>query len=338
VISAPSHLKIGELYTNEEIFRGLGVGNAGGLRYKLENEKVARAAVFTSIPSARKLSENPYHDRIENEVLIYTAAGREGDQTLAGVNQRLPNQAELDFPIHGFLLIANRKDTTTGPKRWQYLGLLEYLRHFRDSQIDSRGNLRNVWVFELRVHSHSREILLEQDAKIMHEILEESRRKNQTNESDQSVALRVSEEDSTSILNSLKIEALRGKLLAVPPRRFEHLLKDLLAVTGFTKIEVTRFSQDGGIDLNAHSNSWALGNCLLQIQAKRWAHTVGRKEVAELRGSLQPFAKGTLVTTSHFTKSALLEAREIGKLPIHLVDGYDLARAIIDFNVDGLCV
>ena len=63
---------------------------------------------------------------------------------------------------------------------------------------------------------------------------------------------------------------------------------------------------------------WALGDWLVQIQAKRWIHTVGRKEVAELRGSLQPFARGTIVTTSHFSKAALTESREHGKSPIHL--------------------
>ena len=62
--------------------------------------------------------------------------------------------------------------------------------------------------------------------------------------------------------------------------------------------------------MNAYSGValWAFGDCLVQIQAKRWIHTVGRKEVAELRGSLQPFARGTLITTSHFSKAALTEA------------------------------
>jgi restriction endonuclease Mrr len=80
----------------------------------------------------------------------------------------------------------------------------------------------------------------------------------------------------------------------------------------------------------------ALGDCLLQVQAKRWMHTVGRKEVAELRGSLQPFARGTIITTSHFSKAALTEAVERGKNPIHLVDGFELSRTIITNNAEAI--
>ena len=67
---------------------------------------------------------------------------------------------------------------------------------------------------------------------------------------------------------------------------------------------------------------------LVQVQAKRWLHTVGRREVAQLRGSLQPFARGALVTTSHFSKAAITESTEEGKIPIVLVDGYSFASLV----------
>ncbi len=55
-----------------------------------------------------------------------------------------------------------------------------------------------------------------------------------------------------------------------------------------------------------------------------------RKEVAELRGSLQPFARGAVVTTSHFSKAAISEACEEGKNPITLVDGFRLSKVVLD--------
>jgi restriction endonuclease Mrr len=73
---------------------------------------------------------------------------------------------------------------------------------------------------------------------------------------------------------------------------------------------------------------WPLENLLLQVQAKRWLHSVGRKEVAELRGSLQPFARGAVVTTSHFSKAAIREASEPGKNPIVLLDGQRFATLV----------
>jgi len=45
---------------------------------------------------------------------------------------------------------------------------------------------------------------------------------------------------------------------------------------------------------------------------------------------LQPFAMGTLVTTSHFSRAAINEASEAGKNPITLVDGPRLARIILE--------
>ena len=70
-------------------------------------------------------------------------------------------------------------------------------------------------------------------------------------------------------------------------------------------------------------------NTLVQVQAKRWLHSVGRKEVAELRGSLQQFARGVVITTSHFSKAAISEANEEGKNPIGLIDGYKLSTVVL---------
>jgi restriction system protein len=110
----------------------------------------------------------------------------------------------------------------------------------------------------------------------------------------------------------------------------------LLVHCGFSDVCVTRYSADGGVDVNARTGGgiWIFENVLVQIQAKRWLHSVGRKEVAELRGSLQPFARGAVVTTSHFSKAAINEASEEGKNPIALVDGVRLSKVVIDEQFD----
>jgi hypothetical protein len=58
-----------------------------------------------------------------------------------------------------------------------------------------------------------------------------------------------------------------------------------LLAKGFHRATVTRFRQDGGIDVKAYAGPgmWAIKDLLIQTQAKRWLHTVGRKDVAELR-------------------------------------------------------
>jgi hypothetical protein len=76
-------LSIGQSYSNEEIYQALGVGNAGGVRIKIDSQGgVRRAALFTSTSTVRQISENPYKDRIEGDVLVYTGAGRSGDQAI----------------------------------------------------------------------------------------------------------------------------------------------------------------------------------------------------------------------------------------------------------------
>ena len=176
---------------------------------------VTGAVLMTSMPSVRKARENPYHDRIENGPLTYTAAGREGDQTLAGMNKRLPTQLTLDFPIHCFLIVASRDDKTIGPKRWRYLGLLEYIRHFPDTQINTRGILRKVWVFEFRIHANSPQVPVKFDRRVMSDILRESRGQNPVSEEERTVSGPGSL--ATPDIDPLRVEAVRGRLLNVTP-------------------------------------------------------------------------------------------------------------------------
>lgn len=318
---------IGQLYSNEEIFKTLKVANAGGIRLSIQEKAVMRAAIMTSVQDFHITGENPYHDRLESDILTYTAAGKIGEQTLAGVNNRIIEQKDFNFPIHGFVLVASRRDKSVGPKRWKYLGLLEYLRHYPDTQLDSDGRVRKVWIFEFKIHHEPKTVPLDLDVNISNQTLVESRK--HSIESDDEI---VNESEQEQVENLEQIELVRGKLLVMEPKRFEFFIKDLLIHTGFTEVCVTKYSADGGVDVNAKASGrmWIFESTFVQVQAKRWLHSVGRKEVAELRGSLQPFAKGAVITTSHFSKAALNEANEEGKNPIALVDGFRLSKVIVD--------
>jgi len=333
--TAISQFTVGQFYTAEEIQNSLGVGNAGGVRLSLgDSGEVRRAVVLTSPVTVRQAKENPYHDRIENGILVYTGAGREGDQSLGGVNKRFPQQLTESFPIYGFTLIASRRDRDVGPRRWRFLGLLEFMRHYPDSQVDTRGEIRKVWLFEFRIHEEPATVSVVADRTICAELLAESRLLNQFRVEDREI-ISLSHETTDETEDPELIEAVRARLLAAEPQRFEQFVRDLLEQSGFARATVTRFSQDGGIDVNAYAGPtlWPLRETLLQVQAKRWLHTVGRKEVAELRGSLQPYARGAVVTTSHFSRAAVLEASEAGKLPIVLVDGYELGKLSMKHSV-----
>jgi HJR/Mrr/RecB family endonuclease len=322
-------LAVGQLYSNEEIFKSLKVSNAGGIRLSLQDKTVLRATIMTSVQDLHGAGENPYHDRLEGGILIYTAAGKLGQQTLAGVNNRLIEQKTLNFPIHGFVLVASRRDKVVGPKRWKYLGLLEYLRHYPDTQLDADGKVRKVWLFEFKIHHEQESLPLYLVAAISNQMLIASRLLVAKNSEDDDV---IDESGRQETENFERIEQVRCKLLAMGPKDFEFFLKNLLLHCGYSDVCVTRFSADGGVDVNARAGAriWMFENTLVQVQAKRWLHSVGRKEVAELRGSLQPFARGALVTTSHFSRAAINEAREDGNNPITLVDGFRLSKVVLD--------
>jgi hypothetical protein len=324
-------LVVGQLYSNEEIFRSLKVSNAGGIRLSLQDRAVMRVVVMTSVQGLHGAGENPYQDRLEAGILTYTAAGKTGQQTLAGANNRLIEQATFNFPIHGFVLVASRRDTTVGPKRWKYLGLLEYLRHYPDTQLDADGKVRKVWLFEFKIHHDPQVLPLADEAAISNQILVDSRHHGGRHRDDDEI---VDERDNHQAADFESIERVRGRLLAMDPRSFEFFVKDLLLHCGYSDVCVTKFSADGGVDVNARAGGriWIFEDTLVQVQAKRWLHSVGRKEVAELRGSLQPFAKGAVITTSHFSKAAINEAGEDGKSPIALVDGFRLSRVVLEEN------
>jgi hypothetical protein len=320
--------EVGAYYSNEEIYKSLGVGNAGGVRTTLSpNGDVRRLVVMTAVESARAKSENPYHDRLEGDVLIYTGAGKSGDQSLSGGSARIAHQIEEKFPIYGFVLTGSRRDASRGNKRWAFLGLLEFLRCYRDKQLDSRGQPRSVWMFEMRVHPSPAKVAKDFDAELTSGILGD--RKARLPIEDRDVVNPATSQEPQAY-DYAALELVRSSLLAYDSKRFEHVISHLLVQTGFQDVEVTKYSQDGGIDVNARPGPtcWPVRHLLLQVQAKRWVHTVGRKEVAELRGSLQPHSAGCIITTSHFSRAALTEAQAIGKTAIGLVEGYELADLI----------
>jgi hypothetical protein len=325
--------QVGELYSHEDIYSSLEVGNAGGIRPCLGKDgEVRRVVLMTSLPTAKVLRENPYHDRVEGDVLVYTAAGLEGRQEFSGINRRLLGQREIPYPIYAFCNIGSRRDAKLGQRRWKFLGLLQYLRHFFEKQIDARGQQRDSVVFELRIHDESRDVTVKHEQQLSASICAKDFDLNSRNGDEREVETRTGESSALAqAVDGTVAESTRRVLLSLPPVRFEHVVKKALEKTGFEQVAVTRYTGDGGIDVNATAgpNLWPYRGALVQVQAKRWLHTVGRREVAELRGSLQPNASGAIVTTSFYSRSAIQEATDGRKKPIVLINGLEFAAILV---------
>ncbi len=238
--------KVGETYTNDQIRFSLDLENLGGIRPALDPQgNLRHVAIMTATEDSGRLSsENPYHDRIEGGVLIYTAQGREGDQALAGRNKRLLEQYASPTPFFGFVNI--------GRQTYRFLGLLELLRHYQENQSDTRGNLRKVWLFEFRIHEMPEVIPINEALSISASILTESRRINPLGSPEREIATVTEGIDEVTEQTVASIEAIRARMFQFSPHEFEHFIKIVLERNGFVNVTVTRASGDGGIDANAY--------------------------------------------------------------------------------------
>jgi restriction system protein len=116
------------------------------------------------------------------------------------------------------------------------------------------------------------------------------------------------------------------------PTAFEWLVRAVLARLGYADIEVTKPSNDGGVDLRARLVAKGVTNIKTAVQAKRTA-SVSRPVVQNLRGSLSAHESGLLVTSGHFTDSAEREAQEPTRVPIALIDGAKLVEFMLEFGI-----
>jgi hypothetical protein len=314
---------VGQHYTNDQIRFALELENLGGIRPSIDSRKNLRHLAIMTVAdeSGRLLSENPYHDRIEGDVITYTAQGREGDQQLLGRNKRLIEQYTIPVPFYGF---AN-----VGRQTYRFLGLLELLRHYTEMQADIRGNLRKVWLFEFRIHKNPNIVTIVQAAAISAELISESRKQNRFIDLEREVT--EVGEDRTGEINRFEIEKIRFQLVQIPPFNFEHLVKALMERSGFFDVSVTSTTGDGGIDINAlvDNSSDFFASTHVQAQVKRWRHAIGNVEINNFRGALSTTAKGVFITTSHYTRAAVLESQHKSKLSITLIDGIKLSSMVI---------
>ncbi len=92
-------------------------------------------------------------------------------------------------------------------------------------------------------------------------------------------------------------------------REFEEFTADLLRAMGY-QARVTPFSQDGGIDVIAHTDALGIEPPIIKVQCKHTASTRGRPDVQQLIGTLAPNEAGLFVTLGAFSADAVALERE----------------------------
>lgn len=129
-------------------------------------------------------------------------------------------------------------------------------------------------------------------------------------------------------------EQITDLLLNMSPYAFEKLAQRLLRECGFSDVEVTKKSGDGGIDGTGKLRINGIFSFNVAFQCKRYKGAVGAPEIRDFRGSLSTnIEKGVLITTGSFTRAALEEASSEGKRLIDLMDGEELINKLAEYGI-----
>ena len=123
-------------------------------------------------------------------------------------------------------------------------------------------------------------------------------------------------------------------LLQMSPSAFERLCQRLLRESGFTQVEVTGRSGDGGIDGIGVLRLGGFLSIRVLFQCKRYKGSIGTGVVRDFRGAMVGRTdKGLIVTTGNFTPAAKREATRDGAPEIDLVDGEQLIDKVKELSL-----
>ena len=129
-------------------------------------------------------------------------------------------------------------------------------------------------------------------------------------------------------------EQITSILQNLDPFAFERLAQRLLRECGFSDVQVTKRSGDGGIDGTGKLRIQGIFSFNVAFQCKRYKGQVGASAIRDFRGSLGTnIEKGVLITTGAFTKAAKEEASSEGKRLIDLMDGEELINKLAEYGI-----
>jgi len=120
----------------------------------------------------------------------------------------------------------------------------------------------------------------------------------------------------------------------ISPDAFERLCQRILRESGFTSVEVTGQSGDGGIDGKGVVRLGGLLSFHVIFQCKRYQGSISPSVVRDFRGAMVGRAdKGLLITTGTFTREAKKEAQRDGAPPLDLIDGESLVAKLRELGM-----
>jgi restriction system protein len=146
-----------------------------------------------------------------------------------------------------------------------------------------------------------------------------------------STSVAEADEDETEMAWHLQ---LHQTLMKLSPDAFERLTQRLLRESGFTQVEVTGKSGDGGIDGKGIAQVAGFLSFYVLFQSKRYQAAITSSQIRDFRGAMQGRTdKGLFITTSTFTRDAIKEATRDGAPPVDLINGEQLVQRLKELRL-----
>ena len=255
----------------------------------------------------------------------------------SGKNDEILDQIILDMNISDEIAdIQHKGRTNKSELSYQADWARTYLRQYGVIENSARG----VW--SIRPDYVSVETL--DSKKIVDAVLEENRKRRENKapvSSSHTVVEEGPEDDDPSndyaeYPDEVKPwrEQLADVLQNMDPYAFERLSQRVLRECGFSQVEVTKKSGDGGIDGTGKLRINGIFSFNVAFQCKRYKGLVGASEIRDFRGSLTTdIEKGVMITTGSFSKAAKEEASNPGKQQIDLIDGEEFMNKIAEYGI-----
>lgn len=153
---------------------------------------------------------------------------------------------------------------------------------------------------------------------------EEKTKATHESATDVTVLQKVADEPNADRIDQHTRDFIARVLLQdLSPAEFEEFTADLLRALGY-QARVTAFSQDGGIDVIAHTDPLGINPPIIKVQCKQSSATRGRPDVQQLIGTLAHNEAGLFVTLGSFSADALALERE--RQNLRLFSGADVTN------------
>lgn len=118
------------------------------------------------------------------------------------------------------------------------------------------------------------------------------------------------------------------------PSAFERLIQRILREKGFSQVEITGKSGDGGIDGRGIAKINGILSFHIIFQCKRYKGKVPSSDIRDFRGAMVGRTdKGLFITTGTFTREAIREASREGAPAIDLMDGEKIAEKLKELRL-----